>query len=193
MQNVELWLFVFLYSMTLVKDAGLAVFGERWASDAGYASLIFDYRCFGESGGEPRNLVDLQRQLEDYRSVITWARHHAELFRNDKIVVMGSAISGLNVAALALEDSGLAGAMAHSPVLDGELYSTLHYERLGESVSLLGYGTLMASPADPRFLFWMMVDWVKEKLGLAPVFVKAIGRPGEFSFLSTPSCHPGNL
>lgn len=116
---------VFSYSMTLVKDAGLAVFGERWASDAGYASLIFDYRCFGESGGEPRNLVDLERQLEDYRSVITWARRHVELFRNDKIVVMGSAISGLNVAALALEDTGLAGAMAHSPVLDGKWYFQL--------------------------------------------------------------------
>lgn len=106
--------------MTLVKDAGLAVFGERWASEAGYASLIFDYRCFGESGGEPRNLVDLQRQLEDYRSVIAWARRHAELFRNERIVVMGSAISGLNVAALALEDTGLAGVMTHSPVLDGK-------------------------------------------------------------------------
>lgn len=51
----------------------------------------------------------------------------------------------------------------------------------------------MAIPADPRFLFWMLVDWVKGKLGLAPVYVKVIGRPGEFSFLSTPSCHPGKF
>ena len=107
--------------MTLIKDAGLGVFGERWASDAGYASLIFDYRYFGKSGGEPRNLVDLKCQLDDYKSVLTWARQQATLFRNDKIVVMGSATSGLNVAALAIEDPGLAGAMAHSPVLDGKV------------------------------------------------------------------------
>ena len=35
---------------------------------------------------------------------------------------MGSATSGLNVAALAIEDPGLAGAMAHSPVLDGKVF-----------------------------------------------------------------------
>jgi hypothetical protein len=32
--------------------------------------LIFDYRGFGESEGTPRNVVDLNAQLDDYRSVI---------------------------------------------------------------------------------------------------------------------------
>lgn len=207
-------------SMTLTKDAGLAVFGERWAADAGYASLIFDYRNFGKSGGEPRNLVDLPSQLDDFRSAIAWARHRAETFRNDKIVVMGSAIGGLNVAALALEDTGLAGVMAHSPLLDGEhrplrppiptmyMYmssssfffnecavASLKSERLtvGFPFFFAGYATLTAAPANPRLLFWAVVDWVKGQLGLSPVFIKAIGRPGEFAFLNTPSSYAGKF
>lgn len=106
--------------MTVIKDAGYAAFGERWAEEAGFASLIFDYRYFGDSGGEPRNLVSLDKQIEDYRSVIKWARQRPEEFLNDKVVVMGSAMSGLSVGTLVLEDSALAGGMAHSPVLDGK-------------------------------------------------------------------------
>ena len=102
-----------------MKKAGLDVFGRHWATDAGYASLILDYRGFGDSDGLPRNLVVLEKQLQDYRSVIEWARARPEVFCVDKIVVMGSALSGLIVADLVIHDSGLLGGMAHAPVLDG--------------------------------------------------------------------------
>ncbi|KAJ3793874.1 alpha/beta-hydrolase [Lentinula aff. detonsa] len=163
------------HGLTVVKDAGLATFGERWATDAGYASLIFDYRFFGESGGAPRNLVVYSKQLEDYRSVIDWARRQPEKFKNDKIVVMGSATSGINVANLALSDTGLAGAMAHSPVLDGTPR----------------YATLTALPFNPRLMFWATIDLIRGKLGMSPTFVKAVGHPREFAFLNTPSSYPG--
>lgn len=105
--------------LSVIKAAGLQAFGQRWATDAGYASLIFDYRCFGDSDGQPRNLVSLDKQLQDYRSVINWARQRPDIFMNNKIVAMGSALSGLSVASLIIEDSALAGAMAHSPMLEG--------------------------------------------------------------------------
>ncbi|KAF9269271.1 alpha/beta-hydrolase [Marasmius fiardii PR-910] len=160
------------HGMTVIKEAGLAPFGERWANDAGYASLIFDYRYFGKSGGEPRNLVDLKKQLEDYQSVIRWARQRPELFVNNKIVVMGSALSGLSVASLVLHDNGLAGGMAHSPMLDG-------------------YATVMSSGFRPRLLFWAAVDSIKAKLGLSPIFIKTVGRPNDFALLNTPSALNG--
>lgn len=34
-------------------------------AEAGYAVLTFDYRNFGESGGQPRQLVDIAGQLDD--------------------------------------------------------------------------------------------------------------------------------
>ena len=40
---------------------------ERFAA-GGIAALVFDYRGFGESGGEPRQVVDFPSQLEDLRA-----------------------------------------------------------------------------------------------------------------------------
>jgi fermentation-respiration switch protein FrsA (DUF1100 family) len=42
----------------------LFVGAERFAG-AGFAVLTFDYRNFGESGGQPRQLVSIEGQLED--------------------------------------------------------------------------------------------------------------------------------
>ena len=114
--------------MTVVKEAGMAVFGERWATDAGYASLIFDYRGFGASDGLPRNLLVLEKELQDFRSVIEWARARPEVFRTDKIVVMGSALAGLLVADLVVHDPELAGGMSHCPVLDGNAINCQVYK-----------------------------------------------------------------
>jgi pimeloyl-ACP methyl ester carboxylesterase len=49
------------------KDFGLAAYGERFAA-GGLASLIFDYRTFGGSEGEPRHWVSPKRHLEDWQS-----------------------------------------------------------------------------------------------------------------------------
>jgi hypothetical protein len=45
---------------------------QRFAA-ARLAVLLFDYRHFGESGGQPRQLIDIRQQLEDYRAAIRFA------------------------------------------------------------------------------------------------------------------------
>lgn len=160
------------HGMTLIKDAGYAPFAERWATAAGFASVVFDYRGFGTSGGAPRDVVDLSEQTRDYRSCIEWVRARPELFRADKIVVMGSAMSGLCVAELILSDPALAGGMAHSPLLDG-------------------YATLSQTTPNLRLLFWAAVDYVGNILGLPPVYVRAVGHPGEFAFINSLSSYRG--
>ncbi|KAG2142362.1 Alpha/Beta hydrolase protein [Suillus clintonianus] len=158
--------------LTATKDAGLAAFGERWARDAGWASLIFDYRGFGDSEGEPRNVVDFESQLQDYQSVMSWARSRPQDFLADRIVVMGSAASGLQVAELVVNDGALAGGMAHCPILDAK-------------------ATLTSTSTNLRLLFWAGVDCARKGLGLSPIFVRAVGNPGEFALLSSPSSLPG--
>ena len=44
-----------------VKEMRLDAYAERFCA-AGLACLVFDYRHFGESAGEPRQLLDIQRQ-----------------------------------------------------------------------------------------------------------------------------------
>ncbi|EIM79594.1 alpha/beta-hydrolase [Stereum hirsutum FP-91666 SS1] len=160
------------HGMTLTKDAGLKAFAQRWATNAGFASLLMDYRGFGSSGGEPRNLVSLKNQTEDFLSVVEWVKANSDQFRVDKIVVMGSAMSGLNVAELVVRCKDLAGGMAHCPLLDG-------------------YATLMSLDPNPRLLFWAAVDCAKSWLGLAPLYVPAVGKPGEFAFINSPTSYTG--
>jgi hypothetical protein len=54
-----------------VKEMYLEPFARRFA-EAGVAALVFDYRGFGASGGEPRQRVSPSDQMEDYRNALTW-------------------------------------------------------------------------------------------------------------------------
>jgi uncharacterized protein len=63
---------------------------ERFAG-AGFAVLTFDYRNFGESGGEPRQLVSIKDQLEDWRAAIRFART-LEGVNPERIALWGSSL-----------------------------------------------------------------------------------------------------
>ena len=56
------------------RTFGLEPFAERFAR-AGLATFLFDYRCFGDSDGEPRNLISPRRQLEDWEAAAIATRH----------------------------------------------------------------------------------------------------------------------
>src|SRR3954468_16610609 len=55
------------------REVRLDAYAERFAA-AGVAALVFDYRHFGASGGRPRQLLDIGRQLADWRAAIAFAR-----------------------------------------------------------------------------------------------------------------------
>jgi predicted alpha/beta hydrolase len=55
------------------RDFGLHKYADAYARN-GFAVLCFDYRGFGGSDGEPRQLVSPQMQLEDWDSAIKYAQ-----------------------------------------------------------------------------------------------------------------------
>ena len=55
-----------------IKAGGLAPFAERFREE-GFAAIAFDYRNFGGSGGQPREVLSVPRQRADYSTVIGWA------------------------------------------------------------------------------------------------------------------------
>lgn len=55
------------------RDAGLEPYAHRFVN-AGYFVLLFDYRHFGASDGEPRQLLSISRQLNDWAAAIVFAR-----------------------------------------------------------------------------------------------------------------------
>jgi len=102
---------------TAVREMRLDAFAERLAR-AGFAALVFDYRHFGASDGEPRQLLDVKRQLADWASAIAYART-LDGVDPERIAVWGSSLGGGHVMTTAARDHRLAAAVAQVPFADG--------------------------------------------------------------------------
>jgi fermentation-respiration switch protein FrsA (DUF1100 family) len=55
------------------KRLGLPAYAEKFTT-AGLAVLAFDYRHFGASGGEPRQVINVAEQQDDYRAAVRYVR-----------------------------------------------------------------------------------------------------------------------
>jgi fermentation-respiration switch protein FrsA (DUF1100 family) len=100
-----------------VREQRLDAYAERFAA-AGLASLVFDYRYFGASAGEPRQLYDNKAQLEDWRAAIACARR-LDGVDPDRVALWGTSSSGGHVVRLAAQDTRIAAVVAQVPFADG--------------------------------------------------------------------------
>jgi dienelactone hydrolase len=71
---------VLAHGWTGVREQRLDAHAERFAA-AGLAALVFDYRHFGASSGQPRQLLDIKRQLADWAAAVASVRARPELDR----------------------------------------------------------------------------------------------------------------
>jgi pimeloyl-ACP methyl ester carboxylesterase len=134
---------------------------------AGLSALSFDYRGFGESAGEPRQVVDIKAQLADWRAAIAFARSLPEV-RSDRVALWGSSLGGGHVLAVAADDPGLAAVVSQVP-FNG-------FPRKVEG----------RAPADTRrLLAAILSDWLAARLGRPPRYIKAVGEPGELAVMAT--------
>ena len=108
---------VMAHGFSAVREQRLDAYAERF-SQAGIAVLLFDYRYFGASGGEPRQLLSIPRQLHDWEAAISVARALPGI-DSTRIALFGSSFSGGHVQTLAARHSTLAAAIAQVPLCDG--------------------------------------------------------------------------
>lgn len=99
------------------REARLGAFAERFR-DAGMAALVFDYRHFGDSAGEPRQLLSIGGQLADWRAAIAYARS-LDSVDPERIALWGTSFSGGHVVRLASEDARIAAVVSQAPFTDG--------------------------------------------------------------------------
>jgi predicted acyl esterase len=100
-----------------VKAGGLEPFAERFCRE-GFTAVAFDYRHWGGSSGEPREVTSIQRQREDYRTAINWAAASPDIDAK-RIFIWGTSFSGMHVVEIATTDVRLRGAIAQCPLVDG--------------------------------------------------------------------------
>ena len=60
---------VMSHGFSATRHMGLAPFAERFCA-AGFAVLVFDYRCLGDSDGDERGRIVPQEQHDDLRAAI---------------------------------------------------------------------------------------------------------------------------
>jgi alpha-beta hydrolase superfamily lysophospholipase len=84
----------------------------------GLAALIFDYRSFGGSSGEPRQHIDPWGQIEDYRNAISYLEGRPEV-DSERIAAWGISYSGGHVLILGAIDNRVRAVCSLVPVIDG--------------------------------------------------------------------------
>ncbi len=148
---------------------GLERYAARFQA-AGYAALVFDYRTWGDSEGEPRGLIWIPDQLADYAAAIQYARSRPEI-DPARIALWGSSLSGGHVIVAAAQDAKIACVIAQCPGLDGREAMEMTFRRSGLDLRLI--------PHAQR-------DLVRSWLRLSAHKVPVVGRPGTVALMTTP-------
>lgn len=154
------------------KDFGLQPYAEYFAAQ-GMAVLLFDYRSFGGSEGEPRNLVNPWRHLADWKAALSHVRTLGNV-DGSRIALWGTSFSGGHVMVTAARQVGIKAVVAQVPFVDG-MATTLQFPLLYQAEGL--YHGL-------KDLFFMVT-------GKDPHMVPAVAEPGTFACMNTPDAMQG--
>ena len=106
---------IMAHGFSAVKEMGLADLAEKYAA-SGYAVLVFDYRYFGSSDGEPRGQLFPLDMVEDYRNAISWACEQPNL-DSDRIGLWGTSYSGGLAVYTATYDKRVKAVIVQAPSL----------------------------------------------------------------------------
>ncbi|WKG01116.1 alpha/beta hydrolase [Mycolicibacterium sp. HK-90] len=133
---------------------------------AGFHTLTFDYRGLGESGGHPRQVVNIEGQLDDIAAAVACARG-LDGVDPARIVLWGTSLGGGHVMAAAARDHEVAAVIAQIP-FNG-------FPRRVEGRSTLSTLRLLAVMAE---------DWGRGRLHLPPRYIAAVGAPDELAVMT---------
>ncbi len=167
-------LLVMAHGLGAVRTMRLDAYGERFSA-AGYACLVFDYRNFGDSEGQPRQLLDIGMQLADWAAAVDYARTLPGI-DHSRIGLWGTSFGGGHVIATAARLPGVAAAVVQCPFTDGV-------------ASARTLNPLITARVTARAVRDVVAAW----RGKPPVMVATAGRPGEVALMNAPDVYSGYL
>lgn len=161
--------------LTSTKECHLEHFAWQFVQE-GLAVLLFDFRCFGGSEGEPRHWVDPFRQVDDFQSAVRFARDELArdgVINSRRIALWGSSFSGGSALVAATDLGSISAVVAQCPFVEVPKE---------QEPSLL---------AMVRYVLWTTLDIARMGVDrlfpgkCQPVYIPAFGRPGEFAFATS--------
>ena len=160
------------HGLGATREFGLEPYAQRFA-DAGIAALAFTYRHFGDSGGEPRQLLDIERQLADWAAALAYARS-LDKIDSERIALWGTSFAGGHVIEAAARDGAVAAVVSQCPFTDG----------------LAG-----VRAASPRSLARAIVPALRDELARVrnkpPVLIPLVGPHGSAALMTSPDSELG--
>jgi uncharacterized protein len=160
------------------RDSGLEPFAEAFA-EAGLDVILFDYRNFGASTGEPRQLAGPPRHREDYRAAVAFARG-LDGVDPERIVLWGTSWSGGHVVYVAADDPRIAAVISQTADLDG-LRSLREISRYAD------WGQLL------RVNLESLKDIFGAVRGRAPGTMPIVAEPGKVAAMASEDAEAGYM
>jgi uncharacterized protein len=162
------------HGLGAVREMRLDAYSERFAA-AGIATLAFTYRYFGDSGGAPRQLMSVRRQLADWDAALDFVKACPEV-DGGRVAIWGSSFGGGHAIQVASRHPELKAAISQCPFTDGL-----------ESATALGVrATLQITPV-------VMRDFIARLFGGTPVMVPIAALPGQPALMNAHDALPGYL
>ena len=162
---------VMAHGFAAIRALRLDAYAARFA-EAGYAVLVFDYRGWGDSAGEPRRILNIGSQQLDWRAGVAYARS-LEGVDTSRVVLWGTSFGGGHALDLAAEDQDIAAVIAQVPHISGTASAFSQPPRLVARLIAAGV--------------W---DQIRALAGRQPHRVPAAGYPGEVAMMTSPDAAP---
>ncbi|MFC2000591.1 alpha/beta hydrolase [Chloroflexota bacterium] len=154
------------------KTFRLPAYAERFVQE-GIAVFIFDYRCFGDSDGQPRNLVSPRRHVQDWKAAIAHVRTLPDIDQN-RIALWGTSFGGGHAIVAAAKDQHIMVVTSQVPYVDP--YSSFRVHGLGD----IARGWLAG-----------LRDVIRMLTFRSPYCIPVVGDPGTLAVLNAPGAKEG--
>ncbi len=160
------------HGLGATREMRLDAFAERFAA-AGIAAFAFTYRHFGDSGGQPRQLLSIKRQLADWDAAIAHVKGRDDV-DGERVAVWGSSFGGGHAITVAARHPELLAAVSQCPFTDG-----------------LASARALGPRASLKLLPFVARDFAARARGADPVTLPLAGPPGSIALMNAPDALPG--
>lgn len=180
--NCDAWLFypqkkedkypviVMAHGLGGTKDLLLEGFAREFVK-LGFAVLVFDYRYWGDSEGQPRNMTIYTKLIEDWHSALSYVRSISDL-DSQNILLWGTSFAGGLVLTVAAHDHNIKAVISQCPMLDGRA-STIEYVKNAGIVASLRSG------------IHALIDNYRNIMSKEAHYVDILGLPGSIATMAT--------
>jgi pimeloyl-ACP methyl ester carboxylesterase len=163
---------VLCHGLGATREMGMEPYARAFA-EAGIAALAFTYRHFGDSEGEPRQLLDVGRQREDIAAAVEHVKSLPEIDAA-RIGLFGSSFGGGHVIEVGADRDDIACVVSQCPFTDG-----------------IASGMTLGPVSTVKVTGRAIADDVARIFGRGPVYSELAGARGAPAMMTAPDVVDG--